>query len=160
RHVQLRGDGRCRPRPAPAGRPRYRRTPHLARQRDRQDHLARALSLLVWGLVSSALAAVASAEGVSAVALVRNPAPYRNRIITVPAILLNPGPAGVGGLAFPPPGVFDLSAGPALLQVLTLVPPACPVRSMVTVEGRLLLREQVGQNIYTNVIRAITIICR
>jgi len=31
---------------------------------------------------------------------------------------------------------------------------------MVTVEGRLLPREQVGQNIYTNLIRAITITCR
>jgi len=122
--------------------------------------LARALSLLVWGLVSSALAAVASAEEVSAVDIIRNPGPYWNRIITVRGIMLNPRPATVGGLAVPPTTVFELTAGPALLQVLTLVPPACPVRSMVTVEGRLLLREQVGQNIYTNVIRAITITCR
>jgi len=118
--------------------------------------LARALSLLIWGLASSALAAITSAEEVSAVDIIRNPGPYRNRIITVRGIVLNPRPATVGGLAVPPTSVFELSAGPALLQVL--VPPDCPVRSMVTVEGRLLLREQVGQNIYTNVTRAIT--CR
>ena len=122
--------------------------------------MARALSLLVWGLASSALAAVASAEEVSAVDIIRNPGPYWNRVITVRGIMLNPRPATVGGLAVPPTTVFELSAGPALLQVLTLVPPACPVRSMVTVEGRLLPREQVGQNIYTNLIRAITITCR
>ena len=122
--------------------------------------MARTLSLLVWGLASTALVAMASAEEVSAVDILRNPGPYRNRIITVRGTMLNPRPPTVGGLAVPPTSVFELWAGPALLQVLTLVPPACPVHSMVTVEGRLLLREQVGQNIYTNVIRATTITCR
>lgn len=103
---------------------------------------------------------MASAEEVSAVDIIRNPGPYRNRIITVRGTMLNPRPATVGGFAAPSTSVFELSAGPALLQVLTLVPPARPVHSMVTVDGRLLLREQVGQNIYTNVIRAITITCR
>lgn len=74
----------------------------------------------------------------------RNPGPpYRNRVITVRGIMLNPRPATLGGLAVSPTTVFELSAGPALFKVLTLVPPACPVRSMVTIEGRLLLRDQV-----------------
>lgn len=96
---------------------------------------------------------MASAEEVSAVDIIRNPGPYRNQIITVRGAMLNPRPATIGGFAVPPTSVFELSAGPDLLQVLTRVPPACPVHSMVTVDGRLLLREQVGQNIYTNVIR-------
>jgi len=119
------------------------------------------MSLLLRTLASSMLAvAVASAEEVSAVDIVRNPSPYRNRVITVRGIMQNPRPATIGGLAVPPATVFELLAGPALLKVLTAVPPACQVPSTVTVEGRLLAREQVGQNVYTNVIRAITVNCR
>jgi hypothetical protein len=122
--------------------------------------LARALSLLVWALAFGVLVDVASAEEVSAVDIVRNPSPYRNRVVTVRGIMLNPRPATIGGVAVSTVTVFELSAGPALLTVLTPVPPACPVRSTVTVEGRLLLREQVSQEIYTNVFKASTISCR
>jgi hypothetical protein len=119
------------------------------------------VSLLLRTLASSLLAvAVASAEEVSAVDIVRNPTPYQNRVITVRGTMLNPRPATIGGLAVPPATVFELSAGPALLKVLTTVPPACQVPSTVTVEGRLLTREQVGQIVYTNVIRALTVSCR
>jgi hypothetical protein len=122
--------------------------------------LARALSLLVWALAFGVLVDVASAEEVSAVDIVRNPSPYRNRVVTVRGIMLNPRPATIGGVAVSTVTVFELSAGPALLTVLTPVPPACPVRSTVTVEGPLLLREQVSQEIYTNVFKASTISCR
>lgn len=122
--------------------------------------MARALSLLVWALAFGVLVDVASAEEVSAVDIVRNPSPYRNRVVTVRGIMLNPRPATIGGVAVSTVTVFELSAGPALLTVLTPVPPACPVRSTVTVEGRLLLREQVSQEIYTNVFKASTISCR
>jgi hypothetical protein len=122
--------------------------------------LARALSLLGWALAFGVLVDVASAEEVSAVDIVRNPSSYRNRVVTVRGIMLNPRPATIGGVAVSTATVFELSAGPALLTVLTPVPPACPVRSTVTVEGRLLFREQVGQEIYTNVFRASTISCR
>jgi hypothetical protein len=80
--------------------------------------------------------------------------------VTVRGIMLNPRPATIGGVAVSTVTVFELSAGPALLTVLTPVPPACPVRSTVTVEGGLLLREQVSQEIYTNVFKASTISCR
>ncbi|HMB36066.1 MAG TPA: hypothetical protein VKV41_18625 [Methylomirabilota bacterium] len=43
--------------------------------------------------------------------------------------------------------------------MLTTVPRTGQVPSTVTVEGRLLPREQVGQNVYTNVIWAITVSC-
>jgi len=119
------------------------------------------MSLILRTLAWSMLAvAAASAEEVSAVDIVRNPTPYRNRIITVRGTMLNPRPATIGTLGVPPATVFELSAGPALLQVLTTVPPACQVPSTVTVEGRLVAREQVGQNVYANVIRAITVSCR
>jgi hypothetical protein len=38
-------------------------------------------------------------------------------------------------MAGPPFTVFDLVAGSGYLTVLSVVPPLCPIRSTVTVEG-------------------------
>ncbi len=80
------------------------------------------MSLLLLTLASSLLAvAVASAEQVSAVDLVRNPTPYRNRVFPMRGTMLNPRPATIGDLAVPTATVFELSASPALLKVLATV---------------------------------------
>ena len=73
------------------------------------------MSLLLRTLASSMLAvSVASAKEVSAVDIARDPTPYRNRVITVRGIMLNPRPVTIGALAVAPATVFELSAGPAL----------------------------------------------
>lgn len=56
--------------------------------------------------------------------------------------------------------VFDLVTGSGYLTVLSVVPPVCPIRSTVTVEGRFLPTVQVQQQFYMNVMEASLVSCR
>jgi hypothetical protein len=101
-----------------------------------------------------------SAEEAAAGDIVRNPSAYRDRFLTVRGSMMNVRPAVAGGVAIPAATVFDLVAGPALLAVLSTVPPACPIGSTVTVEGRFLPTAYIRQQLYTNVIAASLVSCR
>ena len=116
--------------------------------------------LLLATLLLAALAAPVSAEEAAAIDIVRNPSAYRDRFLTVRGSMMNLRPATIGGMAIPAATVFDLVSGPALLVVLSPVPPACPMGSMVTVEGRFLPTTYLRQQLFTNVIDATLVSCR
>jgi hypothetical protein len=116
--------------------------------------LAPALVLL------AVLAAPALGEETAAVDIIRNPSAYRDRYLTVRGTMMNLRPATAGGIAIPSGTVFDLVAGPAILAVLSPVPPGCPMGSTVTVEGRFVPMAQVRQQLYTNLIEATLVACR
>jgi hypothetical protein len=102
----------------------------------------------------------ASAEQVSIVDIVRNPSAYRERFLSVRGTLTNVRPAAPGSSAGPVFTVFEVVAGPGILTVLSIVPPACVAGSTVTVEGRFLPTAQVQRQHYANVIDAVLISCR
>ena len=102
----------------------------------------------------------AAAEQVSIVDIVRNPSAYRERFLSVRGTLTNVRPAAPGSLAGPVFTVFELVAGPGILTVLSIVPPACVAGSTVTVEGRFLPTAQVQRQLFANVIDAVLVSCR
>jgi hypothetical protein len=116
--------------------------------------------LLLATLLLAALAAPVSAEEAAAIDIVRNPSAYQDRFLTVRGTMMNLRPAAGGGMAIPAATFFDLMSGPAILGVLSPVPPACPIGSTVTVEGRFLLTAYIRQQLYTNVIDASLVSCR
>jgi hypothetical protein len=99
-------------------------------------------------------------EETAATDIVKNPSAYRDRYLTVRGTMMNLRPATAGGIAIPGGTVFDLVAGPAILVVLSPVPPGCPMGSTVTVEGRFVPMAQVRQQLYTNLIEATLVACR
>jgi len=111
-------------------------------------------------ILLTVLAAPGWGEETAAIDIVRNPSAYRDRYLTVRGTMTNMRPATAGGIAIPTVTVFDLVAGPAILAVLSPVPPACPNGSAVTVDGRLVPMTQVRQQIYTNLIEATLVACR
>jgi hypothetical protein len=100
------------------------------------------------------------AEQVSIVEIVRNPSAYRDRFLSVRGTLTNVRPAAPGSMAGPAFTVFDLVAGPGILAVLSIAPPACIAGSTVTVEGRFLPTARVQRQLYANVIEASLVSCR
>lgn len=111
-------------------------------------------------ILLAVLAAPGWAEETAAIDIVRNPSAYRDRYLTVRGTMTNMRPATTGGIAIPTVTVFDLVAGPAILAVLSPVPPPCPMGSAVTVDGRFVPMAQVRQQIYTNLIEATLVACR
>ena len=111
-------------------------------------------------ILLAVLAAPGWGEETAAIDIVRNPNAYRDRYLTVRGTMTNMRPATAGGIAIPTVTVFDLVAGPAILAVLSPVPPACPMGSAVTVDGRFVPMAQVRQQIYRNLIEATLVACR
>jgi len=111
-------------------------------------------------ILLAVLAAPGWGEETAAIDIVKNPSAYRDRYLTVRGTMMNLRPATAGGIAIPSGTVFDLVAGPAILAVLSPVPPGCPMGSTVTVEGRFVPMAQVGQQLYTNLIQATLVACR
>jgi hypothetical protein len=111
-------------------------------------------------LILFALVAPAATEPASVADIFRNPSAYRGRLLSVRGTLTNPRPATPGAMAGPAFTVVDLVAGSGYLAVLSVVPPACPIGSTVTVEGRFLTTVQVKQQFYMNVIEASLVSCR
>jgi len=111
-------------------------------------------------ILLAVLAAPGWGEETAAIDIVRNPSAYRDRYLTVRGTMMNLRPATAGGIAIPSGTVFDLVAGPAILVVLSPVPPGRPMGSTVTVDGRFVPRAQVRQQIYTNLIEATLVACR
>jgi hypothetical protein len=111
-------------------------------------------------ILLAVLAAPGVGEETAATDIIRNPSAYRDRYFTVRGTMMNLRPATAGGNAIPTGTVFDLVAGPAILVVLSPVPPACPMGSPVTVDGRFVPSAQVRQQVYTNLIVATLVTCR
>jgi hypothetical protein len=111
-------------------------------------------------ILLAVLAAPGWGEETAAIDIVRNPSAYRDRYLTVRGTMMNLRPATAGGIAIPSGTVFDLVAGPAILVVLSPVPPGCPMGSTVTVDGRFVPMAQVRQQLYTNLIEATLVACR
>jgi hypothetical protein len=111
-------------------------------------------------ILLAVLAAPGWGEETAAIDIVRNPSAYRDRYLTVRGTMMNLRPATAGGIALPSGTVFDLVAGPAILVVLSPVPPGCPMGSTVTVDGRFVPMAQVRQQLYTNLIEATLVACR
>ena len=105
------------------------------------------------------LAAPGAGEETAAIDILRNPGAYTDRYLTVRGTMMNVRPAAVG-VAIPSGMVFDLVAGPAILVVLSPVPPACSMGSAVTVDGRFVPMAQIRQQLYTNLIEATRLACR
>jgi hypothetical protein len=111
-------------------------------------------------ILLAVLAAPGLGEETAAIDIVKNPSAYRDRYLTVRGTMTNVRPATAGGIAIPIGTVFDLVAGPAILVVLSPVPPACSMGSTVTVDGRFVPMGQVRQQLYTNLIEATLVTCR
>jgi hypothetical protein len=111
-------------------------------------------------VVLHALAAAGSAEEIAAIDIVRNPSAYGGRFVTVRGVMMNVRPDTAGGVARFPVTIFNLVAGPAQLVILSAVPPACPMGSTVTVDGRFVPMAQIRQQVYTNLIEATLVACR
>jgi len=110
-------------------------------------------------LFLAGLAPAVSAEQASVGEIVRNPSAYRERYLSVRGTLSNPRPAAPGSMAGPGLTVFDLMGNPGVLNVLSVVPPGCPIGSTVTVEGRFHPTAQLRQQFYANVIEATLVSC-
>ena len=108
----------------------------------------------------AAFAAPGSGEETAAIDIVRNPSAYNGRFVTVRGAMMNVQPDTSRGMASPMATIFNLVAGPAILTVLSPVPPACPMGSAVTVDGRFVTMAQTRQQIYTNLIEATLVACR
>ena len=115
---------------------------------------------LLAALLLAALAAPGVAADTDAIDIVRNPGAYAGRFLTVRGAMMNVRPAPPGGIALPTVTVFDLVAGPAMLAVVSPVPPSCPMGSMVTVDGRFMQMTQIRQQLFVNVIEATLVACR
>ncbi len=107
----------------------------------------------------AAFAAPGSGEETAAIDIVRNPSAYNGRFVTVCGAMMNVQPDTSRGIAGATT-IFNLVAGPAILTVLSPVPPACPMGSAVTVEGRFVTMAQTRQQLYTNLIEATLVACR
>jgi hypothetical protein len=111
-------------------------------------------------ILLTALAGPGLGEETAAIDIVKNPSAYRDRYLTVRGTMMNVRPLTAGGIAIPTGTVFDLVAGPAILVVVSPVPPACSMGSAVTVDGRFVPVAQVRQQLYTNLIEATLVACR
>jgi hypothetical protein len=111
-------------------------------------------------LLLAALAAPSLGEETAAIDIVRNPSAYSGRFVTVRGVMTNVRPETGGGIQRPMGTVFNLVAGPAILVVLSTVPPGCPIGSTVTVNGRFVPMAQIRQQLYTNLIEATSVACR
>jgi hypothetical protein len=117
-------------------------------------------SLLGVLIVLQALAAPASGEEIAAIDIVRNPGAYSGRFVTVRGAMMNVRPDTAAGVGRSPSTIFNLVAGQVHLLVLSPVPPACPIGSTVTVDGRFVPMAQIRQQVYTNLIEATLVACR